>query len=98
MVRGRSGEGTTKAIPCWPDLHSEPAVLTIAPRSEQPAVAVARLATPTCVMHLVCCEYKNGRSGWIETVELDERNIVHATTRVSATEISEVFINNPVFR
>jgi hypothetical protein len=35
---------------------------------------------------------------WIETVELDERNIAHATARVSAAEISEVFINNPVFR
>lgn len=35
---------------------------------------------------------------WIETVELDERNIAHAPARVSAAEISEVFVNNPVFR
>ncbi|MGH3983219.1 MAG: hypothetical protein ACRDST_11175 [Pseudonocardiaceae bacterium] len=31
-------------------------------------------------------------------MELDERNIAHATARVSAAEISEVFVNNPVFR
>lgn len=33
----------------------------------------------------------------IETVELDDRNIAHVTTRVSATEIREVFDNSPVF-
>ncbi|MGH3929285.1 MAG: hypothetical protein ACRDTF_04840 [Pseudonocardiaceae bacterium] len=35
---------------------------------------------------------------WIETVELDDRNITHATNRVSAAEICEVFDNDPVFR
>ncbi len=35
---------------------------------------------------------------WVETVELDDRNVAHATTRVSAAEICEVFDNNPVFR
>jgi hypothetical protein len=34
---------------------------------------------------------------WIETVELDDRNIAPATTRVSAAEICEVFDNDPVF-
>jgi hypothetical protein len=34
---------------------------------------------------------------WIEAVELDDRNIAHATTRVSAAEICEVFDNDPVF-
>lgn len=35
---------------------------------------------------------------WIETVELDDRNIAHATPQVSATEICEVFDNDSVFR
>ena len=30
-------------------------------------------------------------------MELDDRNIAHATTRVSAAEICEVFDNDPVF-
>jgi hypothetical protein len=35
---------------------------------------------------------------WVEIVELDDRNITHATMRVSASEICEVFNNDPVFR
>lgn len=31
-------------------------------------------------------------------MELDDRNIGHATSRVSAAEICEVFDNEPVFR
>jgi hypothetical protein len=34
---------------------------------------------------------------WIEAVELDDCNIAHATARVSAAEICEVFDNDPVF-
>jgi len=31
----------------------------------------------------------------IETVELDDRNLAHATSRVSTTEIRQVFENGP---
>jgi hypothetical protein len=34
----------------------------------------------------------------IETVELDYRNLAHATSRVSATEIRQVFENGPELR
>ncbi|MDQ3987868.1 MAG: hypothetical protein M3291_01460 [Actinomycetota bacterium] len=34
----------------------------------------------------------------IETVELDDRNVAHATSRVSAAEIRQVFENGPELR
>lgn len=34
----------------------------------------------------------------IETVEFDDGNLAHATSRISATEICQVFENGPVFR
>ncbi|MCA1671097.1 MAG: hypothetical protein LC799_02440 [Actinobacteria bacterium] len=52
---------------------------------------------PPRVILRTCCEYRTGWSVWIETVELDDRNIAHATTRVSAAEICEVFDNDPAF-
>ncbi len=43
----------------------------------------------------------NTGGGWgvrIETVELDDRNLAHATSRVSAAEIRQVFENGPELR
>lgn len=54
--------------------------------------------------HLTSCntddvnEYTSERRVRIEEVELDDRNIAHATSRVSVVEIYQVFNNDPEFR
>ena len=57
--------------------------------SGRPAQVDRWHCAPPRVILRACCEYRTGWSVWIETVELDDRNIAHATTRVSAAEICE---------
>ena len=48
-----------------------------------------------CVILRPCGEYRRWMGVRIETVELDDRNLAHATSRVSTTEIRQVFENGP---